>query len=234
MKILIVSDGKYGDRAVEIIKQVFPETKMVVVEEMDPRQLLDEFEFPKDVENDINEADLLISYVRHPDVVSELCLYEKPVILGIFFGEGFLRQIHNENMDVEMPSSMCHLAPNSKNSVINEFAKKFGIPKYIIDLDDLVVKNIQLITQSPCGASKASLNFLVGKTLTKESLNEFALSIRQECREPLSIILKRNQMAETSMLNHLKSFFMELKEKYPDLMKQGTELYDYASKFSLI
>ena len=234
MKILILSDGKYGDRAVEVVKTEFPETKMIIIEEMNPRELIDEYEFPEEIENEIKNSDLLVSYVRHPDVVSELCYYEKPVILGIYFGEGFLNQIRQDNPYVEMPSSMCHLLPNTQSPEINEFAKKFGKPIFDIELDDLVIKNISLVAQSPCGASKAGIDFLKGKKLTTETLNEYALLVRHECREPLSIILNRPQMAETAMQNHLNSLFIALKKVNPDLFKMGSELQQYAAKFLLI
>ena len=232
MKIVIISDGKYGDRAVEVVKTEFPETKMVIVEEMDPHQLIDDFEFPEDIEKEIQESNLIVSYVRHPDVASELCYYDKPVILGIFFGEGFLRQIQDDNPFVVMPSSMCHLLPNTKSSEINEFATKFGKPIFEIFLDDSVIREIKLTAQSPCGASKAGVDFLRGKKLTTENLNEYALLVRHECREPLSVILNRNQMAETAMQNHLDSLFIAVKKVNPDLFKPGTELYEYESKFS--
>jgi len=54
----------------------------------------------EEVERDIVSADLLIIYVRHPDVVAEICYRKKPTILAVDFGEGFLRQqkeIYNLN-----------------------------------------------------------------------------------------------------------------------------------------
>ena len=246
MKILILSDGirnsktneiepKFGDRAVEVVKTEFPDTKLVAIEEMDPRQLIDEYEFPDEIESLIKESDLLISYIRHPDVASELCYYdEKPVILAIYFGEGFVKQLQEDNPNVVMPSSMCHLLPDSNNLIINEFAKKFGKPIFNIVLDDLIIKEISLSAQSPCGASKAGIDFLNGKKLTKEILNEYALLVRHECREPLSVILNRSQMAETAMQNHLNSLFLAIKEANPELLKRGTEIHEYVAKFELM
>ncbi len=234
MKILILSDGKYGDRALDVIKTEFPDTKMALIEEMDPRELIDEYEFPEDIEELINESDLLISYIRHPDVASELCYYEKPVILAIFFGEGFVNQLLDDNPNVVMPSSMCHLLPDSKSQTINEFANKFGKPVFNIEFDNLVIKEINLNTQSPCGASKAGIEFLKGKKLITETLNEYALLVRHECREPLSIILNRQGMAESAMQNHLNSLFLTIKKENPDLLKEGTELFEFVKKFKLI
>jgi len=245
LKILILSDGvrnsktkviepKFGDRALLMVKTEFPDTKLVAIEEMNPRELIDEYEFPEDIDTLIKESDLLISYIRHPDVASELCYYEKPVILAIFFGEGFVKQLQDDNPDVVMPSSMCHLLPDSNNSIINEFAKKFGKPVFNLELDNLLIKEISLSAQSPCGASNVGIEFLKGKKLTAKLLNEYALLVRHECREPLSVILSRNLMAETAMQNHLSSLFIAIKKTNPELLKRGTEIHEYAAKFGLI
>ena len=78
MKILVLSDGKYGDRAYEVIKNAYPDTKFLVIDEVNPNEFLDEVDLPQDVLNAISESDLIISYVRHPDIVTEICYYDKP------------------------------------------------------------------------------------------------------------------------------------------------------------
>ena len=63
LKIGIISDGKYGDRAYENIKKKF-ETRWILLPEIPQNMILDNecnFEIP--------EFDLYISYIRHPDIM---------------------------------------------------------------------------------------------------------------------------------------------------------------------
>ena len=80
LKILIFSDGKYGDRAIEVVKKKYPKTELILLEEQDPTLFLDEFSLSDEVETAIKNADLLILYLRHPDVVAEICDQKKPTI----------------------------------------------------------------------------------------------------------------------------------------------------------
>ena len=89
MKIIIFSDGKYGDRAIKVVKTKFPDSELILLEEHDHTMFLDEVNLPEDAETAIRNADLLILYVRHPDVVAEICERQKPTILPINFGQGF-------------------------------------------------------------------------------------------------------------------------------------------------
>lgn len=239
MKILVLSDGKYGDRAYETIKIQFPDTKFMTVEEINPNELLDDVDLPDNIIDAIEESDLIISYIRHPDIVYEICYYDKPVIVAIYFGEGFLRSIINDNPYVEMPSSMCHLEPNTKSDIINQFAERFGRPKLIIELDGSVndeplIKSIKLETQSPCGASITGINALINKRVNPDNLNEFAMIVRQECREPVSLILRRDEMSQAATVNHLESVFEELKKINPQLFKNGSQLQKYEERIKSV
>ncbi|RLF10550.1 MAG: hypothetical protein DRJ62_04960, partial [Thermoprotei archaeon] len=84
LRVGVVSDGVYGDRAYENVKRFFDAIWIEVEYPSSP--LLDE------VELDVPPCNLYLSYVRHPDIV--LALVEKglPTILGVSFGLGFLRQ----------------------------------------------------------------------------------------------------------------------------------------------
>ena len=81
MKIGIVSDGKFGDRAYEIIKERFP-TEWIMAPF--PQSMIAD-----DLELTLPECDLYISYVRHPDVALAIIEKQKPVILGVSLGPVF-------------------------------------------------------------------------------------------------------------------------------------------------
>ena len=53
MKILIISDGQFGDRAADHIKTIFQNTKICYIEEIDRNQLIDDYEFSSTIESEI-------------------------------------------------------------------------------------------------------------------------------------------------------------------------------------
>ncbi len=234
MKILIFSDGKYGDRAIKVIQKKFPSAEFILLEEQDPTMFLDEVFLKPEVENAIEKADLMILYIRHPDVVAEICSRQKPIILPIHFGDGFFRQVKSENPKVIQPISMCNALPNTGIEEIDEFFKKFGSPVYNIilkysDNDVPIIREVSLSVESPCGASNNTLEQIRGKKITPETLNNFAINIRQECREPMSIIFKR-EFSESSAATHLLNLINAIEKANPTLISLNTPIGDYATK----
>jgi hypothetical protein len=88
----------------------------------------DEITLSKNLIVKINWADLLISYIRHPDVVMEICEYEKPIIIAVDFGKGFLRQVKGINSKIVMPEAMCNMKPNTGIDEIDRYFTHYGIP----------------------------------------------------------------------------------------------------------
>ena len=60
MKVLIITDGKYGDRAIKVIQKKFPTAEILTIKEENPVMFLDEVHLDKESENTIDCADLLI------------------------------------------------------------------------------------------------------------------------------------------------------------------------------
>jgi hypothetical protein len=149
MKIGIVSDGKFGDRAYEIIKERFP-TDWIMAPF--PQAMLVD-----DIELTLPECDLYISYVRHPDVALAIIETQKPVILGVSFGPGFLRQAKAINENIVAPVTMCSLEDNTWVPEINEFAKVFGSPSFDVKVQENgIIDSISVIRGSPCGSTMAA------------------------------------------------------------------------------
>ena len=178
MKIVIISDGKYGDRAVVNIKRVFPATELVVLPEYDMKSIIEEVGFAPNILTAIKSADLLINYHRHPDVAYELASFRIHMIQAIYNGEGFLRQMQQKfGPHVIMPSSMCSFNPeidngssgkaseNSSLEVFRTFFEAFGVPKYEITMrgDTNIIEDVRVLRQSPCGSTMESLPILRGK-----------------------------------------------------------------------
>lgn len=177
MKIGIVSDGKFGDRAFEIIREKYPTEWIVAPFPGSP--------IADDVELDLPDCDLYISYVRHPDVALALMEKKKPVILGVSFGPGFLRQAKGINEDIVAPLTMCSLEDTTWVPEINEFAKVFGRPSFEVDVkDDGTINKIRVIRGSPCGSTVAASAELPGTQLSPGQLQHYGLRICHFCRAP--------------------------------------------------
>lgn len=177
MKIGIVSDGKFGDRAYEIIKERFP-TEWIKTR-FPEGQMVDDFVLT------LPDCDLFISYVRHPDVALAIIDKMKPVILGVSFGPGFLRQAKGINENVIAPPTMCSLEDNTWVPEINEFAKVFGRPVFDVTVqEDGTIGSIRVIRGSPCGSTVAASAELPGIQMSPEQLQHYGLRICHFCRAP--------------------------------------------------
>jgi len=177
MKIGIVSDGKFGDRAFEIIREKFP-TEWITAP-FPTGMMVD------DIDLFLPECDLYISYVRHPDVALAIINKLKPVILGVSFGMGFLRQAKGINENIIASPTMCSLEDNTWVPEINEFAKVFGKPSFDVKVrDDGTIDSIRVIRGSPCGSTVAASAELPGTEISPEQLRHYGLRICHFCRAP--------------------------------------------------
>jgi hypothetical protein len=177
IKIGIVSDGKFGDRAYEIIKERFP-TEWIMAPF--PQSIIID-----DLELTLPECDLYISYVRHPDVALAIIEKKKPVILGVSFGPGFLRQAKAINENIVAPVTMCSLEDNTWVPEINEFAKVFGRPSFDVKVqEDGTIQSVKVIRGSPCGSTVAASAELHGTQISPEQLRHYGLRICHFCRAP--------------------------------------------------
>jgi len=206
MKIGIVSDGKFGDRAFEIIREKFP-TEWIMAP------------FPQgimvdDIELTLPECDLYISYVRHPDVALAIIDKQKPVILGVSFGPGFLRQAKGINENVVAPPTMCSLEDNTWVPEINEFAKVFGRPTFEVKVqDDGTIDSVRVIRGSPCGSTVAASAELHGMHLSQEQLRHYGLRICHFCRAPR---LGKTCDKEVAGLLHIRDLVKAVNEVSPE------------------
>jgi hypothetical protein len=138
-----------------------------------------------DIELTLPECDLYISYVRHPDVALAIVEKQKPVILGVSFGPGFLRQAKEINENIVAPLTMCSLEDNTWVPEINEFAKVFGRPSFDVKIQaDGTIDSVRVIRGSPCGSTVAASAELHGTQLSQEQLQHYGLRICHFCRAP--------------------------------------------------
>jgi len=176
LKIGIVSDGQYGERAFEQIRRRFPTEWILLPYPSSP--VVDEIELT------IPPCDLYISYLRHPDIAMELIRTGIPALLGINLGPGFIAQAHEFNPAVIGPETMCSVLPNTKFCQVNEYAKVFGRPVFYLVMDGDRIVWCKTIRGSPCGSTDAAASEISGQILDQEALSRFALSICHNCRAP--------------------------------------------------
>ncbi len=176
LKIGILSDGKYGDRAYENISRRFP-TEWILVESPDS-QIID------DIKLDVPKCDLYISYLRHPDIVLALMEKKVPTILGVSFGIGFLRQAREIYQHVVAPPTMCSLEDNTGVKEFDEYSRFYGRPRFRVQMNDGKFSEIEILRESPCGSTRGAAADLIGVPLSIEMLRFFGLRVCHYCRAP--------------------------------------------------
>ena len=121
----------------------------------------------------------------HPDVALAIIEKQKPVILGVSFGPGFLRQAKAINENIVAPLTMCSLEDNIWVPEINEYAKVFGRPSFEVKVQDNgTIESVKVIRGSPCGSTVAATAEWHGTRLSPEQLQHYGLRICHFCRAP--------------------------------------------------
>ena len=225
LRVGVISDGKYGERAFENIKNRF-KAFWIKVPDIPLNVILDD-----DIEMSIPDCDMYLSYVRHPDIIIQLAELQKPLILGVLPGYGLYEQTKRINFRVIHASTMCSLENNTGIDEIDLFARFYGNPIYnpIINQSG-IIEEIQVKRSSLCGSSEAGASFLLNKQFTEENLQNFALSVCHECRAPrfgktcdkevagiIHLVSLFNGISGERYLNlneNLKQFIYRIKNEY--------------------
>ncbi|KZX13987.1 DUF166 family protein [Methanobrevibacter filiformis] len=168
LKIIVVSDGIYGDRTYNTVKTEF-ETEFIQLEPPNDQLIDDEIEIPEITLNKLKEANIIISYVLHIDLVHEIVKkvhsYVDWIIVASWKGEGFKNQIKYDN--VVFPYIMCDIEENG-NPIFDEFAVKFGKPKVNLDIStNGELNDIKVVRSSLCGATFFVADFIKEKYKNK-------------------------------------------------------------------
>jgi hypothetical protein len=179
MRILIATQGYYGERMVENIKRHSPanwEVKHITFRTGLPAIIDDADEF---LPRELPAADLLISLGEHPGVAQMIPDMVKrsgataviaPADNRAWLPFGLARQIKQklESLGVEMvyPIPFCTLTEgDSQNPYIQEFARRFGRPDADIEFyedDKHRLGKITVKREAPCGSTRFVADHLVG------------------------------------------------------------------------
>lgn len=193
MDILIVSEGKYGDRAVKTIGKKFNCNFLKLNYTGD----FEDIEVDKNQLKEIKEYDLIITYTINPDLtyalINEIYNINKRlnkdifVIVGAWSGEGFKKQLESFG-NVICPDLMCNINKDDlkdkldKFPQLNEFLKYFGKPDITIYLENNKIKYINVLREAPCGSSSETLKEFIGKEFNEKTLKSIGLRVQHFCR----------------------------------------------------
>ena len=170
LKVVIATDGPYGERAFENIKKDF-DTEFVELEQP-ASMFMDEIDIPANALAKIKDADILITYTQHPDLTLDLVdMVNKDVdyiIVAAWRGDGFKNQLERYG-NVTCPYIMCELEENG-NEVFDEFTSKIGKPKVDIKIEDGKIVDVSVVRSSPCGSTSFVANYISDNYLNNNNL----------------------------------------------------------------
>lgn len=215
LKVVIVTDGPYGDRAYDTIKKEF---NTVFLELEQPTSMfMDDIEIPEEDIKLIEGSNILITYTTHPDLTLELVerFVDKVdwIIVAAWRGDGFKNQLESYN-NVICPYIMCELEENG-NPIFDKFVSDIGKPKVVLKLDGNKLNDIVVLRSSPCGSTTFVADFIkenyLGKKLDPENLpkeaglklqhypcraSKMRLFTDEECKKEMASGLHRDAFEE--------------------------------------
>lgn len=229
MKVGVISDGKYGERARENVRKRFKVEWILV--DFPSSQVVDELEL------ELPPCDLYLSYVRHPDVALEVASRGVPTLLAVSFGEGFLRQAMEKNPRVLAPPTMCSLEGNTGVKAFDEFARFFGRPKFGLEVEDGRITKVELLRESPCGSTAEASSTLRGKPASPDTVRYFGLRVGQNCRAPAFGRTCDRELAEVVQAREFARALVETgavqAEEFEALVREMEERYAQREKLFL-
>lgn len=212
IKIAIVTDGPYGERAYATIKPEF-ETEFIVLEP--PEGIFaDEVDIPEEELGKITDADLVITYILHPDLTLDLvdAIHQEVdwIIVGAWRGEGFKNQLSSYG-NVTCPENMCDLTENG-NPTFDQFVAKFGRPVVRISCQGDKVVDIEVERCSPCGSTQFVADQLKGESTDNLPIKAGLKIQHYPCRAPKMRLFADDECKKELAANFHKDAFQDALE----------------------
>ncbi len=139
--------------------------QIVSIDEVFPEVI----DYPEDYLDDCFDCDLVLNYLKHPDLASclvEICQRKGiPVVTAGKAGKGFT------------PYTCCGLG---KSRLLGEYGKQFGFPEYEVTHHDGKITSIKVIRGAPCAATWDALQGAVGMSLDDARV-KIPLQVQQYC-----------------------------------------------------
>jgi len=207
LKVVIVTDGPYGERAYEYISKEF-DTEFIQLEQ--PTSVFaDHTEIPEDALKQMESADILITYTLHSDLTLDLVemLHDKleGIIVAAWRGEGFKNQLERFG-NVTCPENMCDLQENG-NPVFDEFVSKFGRPIVRINCQGDKIVDIEVLRSSPCGSTFFVAEEMIGQDLENLPIKAGLKLQHYPCRAPKMRLFDDDECKKEMAANFHKEAF---------------------------
>lgn len=168
MRIIVFQERGSGESKIQGVKRYgkgITISEIVSFDQFFP-ELIDD---PEEFISDTFTADLVLNYLRHPDLVDYLiglCMQKGiPVISAGKQGEGFT------------PFTCCGLGKNDK---LGLYGEQFGLPEYRVVIKEGMIREIEVLRGAPCGATWEALQDYVGCTV-EEALTRLPRQVQYFC-----------------------------------------------------
>lgn len=99
-------------------------------------------------------ADLVLDYLRHPDLSADLATLCQS--LGIPIVASGKKHRHP---NVFIPPTCCGL---TKNERLGRYGERFGAPEYTVRIEEGKIQQIQVVRGAPCGATWDAIKGVIG------------------------------------------------------------------------
>jgi thymidylate synthase len=146
----MVQQNGSGEHKIEGVQQYGESIRIIEIISID-EFLPDFIEEPEEYIRDNFTADLVLNYLKHPDLSHHLisiCEQKSiPIISPGKKGEGFT------------PFTCCGLGQSDRLGIYGE---KFGLPEYKVTLEGEKIQDIRVIRGAPCGATWDALQEYIG------------------------------------------------------------------------
>ena len=176
-KIMIISDGVYGERAGNVLKEHAKINEFIGFYRIPKPEgfFADDLELPEGVANKFKEADVIITYTQHPDNTYEICRQARKInpniviIVGAWKGNGQKKELGK--FDAICPDVMCEINEDDlkeyvkKYPKLKEFLKEFGRPEVKVYIENNKVKDVEVLRSSVCGSTIFMADNMIGMEL---------------------------------------------------------------------
>jgi len=153
MKIVVFQQQGSGEKKITGVLDYGKEIEISRIISID-QHLPDFIEDPDEFIDDDFSGDLVLNYLKHPDLVEQLIKICKEKGIAVVSpgkkGEGFT------------PFTCCGLG---KNDQLSLYGEQFGLPEYKVVLDGDRISTIEVLRGAPCGATWDALDEYIGCTV---------------------------------------------------------------------
>ncbi len=168
MNILVFQEAGSAEKKIKGIKKYGDNIsikKVISIDDALP-EVIDE---PEKYINDDIDADLVMNFLKHPDLSSYLVdVCEKkaiPVITTGKPGKGFT------------PYTCCGLGKSEK---LGDYGRQFGFPEYRVEVENDRISQIEVVRGAPCGASWEAIKNLIGCPV-EEAMSKLPRQVQYNC-----------------------------------------------------